>query len=73
MCLKGVNFVSVCLKVKKWTQTDTKVTFHPSSPENSFWYQMKGMAKIRHFYSGAMVLILRQLKDIGYFVFYVCT
>ena len=22
-----VHFVSVCLKVQKWTQTDTKVTF----------------------------------------------
>ena len=24
-----VYFVSVCLKVQKWTQTDIKVTFHP--------------------------------------------
>ena len=53
-----VHFVSVCLKVQKWRQTETKVTFHP--PENFFLSQMKGMAKIRLFYSGAMALILPQ-------------
>ena len=60
-------FVSVCSKmclcvlcVQKWTQTDTKVTFQPPTrpPENFFWSQMKDMAKIRLFYSGAMALIL---------------
>ena len=55
-----VHFVSVCLKVKKWTQTDTKVTLHPTHPPpgNFFWCQMKGMAKIRLFYSGDIALIL---------------
>ena len=66
--------VSVCLKVQNWTQTDTKVTFHPPPPpatqhppENFFWSQMKGMTKIRLLYSSAMALILRQLKDITHF------
>ena len=53
----------VCLSksFKKWTQTDTKVFFQPppSPPtRNFFWCQMKGLAKIRLFYSGAMALIL---------------
>ena len=43
-----VHFVSVCIKVQKWRQTETKVTFHP--PENFFLSQMKGMAKIRLFF-----------------------
>ena len=43
-----VHFVSVCLKVQNWTQTDAKVIFHP---------------KIRLIYSGAMVLILLRFKD----------
>ena len=61
-------FVSVCPKnLRKWTQTDTKVTFHhhpppppppTHPPENFFWSKMKGMAKIRLFYSGDMALIL---------------
>ena len=51
-----VHFVSVCLKVHKWRQTETKVTFHP--PENFFLSQMRGLANIRLFYSGAMALIL---------------
>ena len=63
-----VHFVSVCLKVQKWRQTETKVTFHP--PENFFLSQMKGMAKIRLFYSGAMALILPQWKNITLFVFF---
>ena len=35
LCVKKVSIlclVSVCLKVQKWTQTDTKVTFHPPPP-----------------------------------------
>ena len=55
----------VCVSkiLRKWTQTDTKVTFHPPPtthppPGNFFWSQMKGMAKIRLFYSGDMALIL---------------
>ena len=53
---KNIKF---CLKVQKWTQTDTNVTFHPTHPpENFFWCQMKGMAKIRLFYSCIKVLIL---------------
>ena len=32
VCRKGVPLVSVCLKVQKWTQTDTKATFHPTPP-----------------------------------------
>ena len=68
-----VNFVSVYLKVQKWTQTDTKVTLHPPPPPGNFyWCQMKGMANIRLFYSCAMVLILPWLKDIAHFVFYDC-
>ena len=59
--------MSVCIKVQKWRQTETKVTFRP--PENFFLSQMKGMAKIRLFYSGAMALILPQLKDIANFVY----
>ena len=56
---------------KKWTQTDTKVTFHPihHPQENLFWSQMRGMAKIRIFYSSAIALILPRLKDITHFVF----
>ena len=53
--------VRVSKSLKKWTQTDTKVTFHPPPthpPGNFFWSQMKGMAKIRLFYSGDMALIL---------------
>ena len=51
--------VCVSKSLRKWTQTDTKVTFHPPTPpENFFWSQMKGMAKIRLFYSGDMALIL---------------
>ena len=40
--------MSVYLKVQKWPQTDTKVTFHPT-PTNKeiFLCQMKGMAKIQ--------------------------
>ena len=59
VCQLDVCFVSVCLKVQKWTHTDTKVTFHPL-PENFFWSQIKGMAKIRLSYSGDMALILPQ-------------
>merc|ERR1711973_414346 len=33
---------------------------------------MKGMAKIRLFYSGDMALILPRKKDIAHFVFYDC-
>ena len=56
--------VCVSKSLRKWTQTDTKVTFHPPPtthhhpPENFFWSQMKGMAKIRLFYSSDMALIL---------------
>ena len=64
-----VHFVSVCLKVQKWRQTETKVIFHP--PENFFLSQMKGMAKIRLFYSGAMVLILPQWKNITHVIFHI--
>ena len=31
----------LCLCVQKWTETDTKVTFHPPT-RNFFWSQMKG-------------------------------
>ena len=43
---------------------------HPTRvpTENFFWYQMKGMAKIKLFYFGAMALILPRLKDITNFV-----
>jgi len=34
-----------------------------------FWSQMKGMAKIRLFYTGIIALILPLLKDITHFVF----
>ena len=68
-CQALCPFLCLCLCVskslRKWTQTDTKVTFHPPPttttthpPENFFWSQMKGMAKIRLFYSGDMALIL---------------
>ena len=52
--------VCVSKSLRKWTQTDTKVTLHPPTcpPENFFWSQMKGMAKIRLFYSGDMAFIL---------------
>ena len=62
-----VHFVSVCLKVQKWIQIDTKVTFHPTNqPENFFCCQMKGMAKIIFFlqYYG---IDFAQL--IGHFIF----
>ena len=70
--------VCVSKSLRKWTQTDTKVTFHQPDtchrhhhpPEKLFWSQMKGMAKIRLFYSGAMVLILPRFKDITHFVVY---
>ena len=64
-----VQFVSVCLKVKKCTQTVTKDTFHP--PENFFLCQKKGMDWIG-LDAGAMVLILPQLKDSTHFVCYDC-
>ena len=35
-----------------------------------FWSHMKGMAKVRLFYSSAMALILPQLKEIVHFVFF---
>merc|ERR1712173_105258 len=53
--------VCVSKSLRKWTQTDTKVTFHPPPTRKLFWSQMKGMAKIRLFYSGDMALILPQL------------
>ena len=60
-----VHFVSVCpcvLKFKNRHRLTLKSLFtrhrHPPPPENFFWSQMKGMAKIRHFYSGDMALIL---------------
>ena len=31
-----VHFVSVCLSVQKWTQTETKVTFHPPVHQKTF-------------------------------------
>ena len=73
-----VHFVAMCLKVQKWTLTDTKVTFPPTPTTHHlptrklFWCQMKGTAKILLFYSGAMALILTRLKDITHFVFYDC-
>ena len=71
--VSSVHFcVCVSKSLRKWTQTDTKVTFHPPPPppppENFFWSQMKGMAKIRLFYSSAMELIFPWLKDIINFV-----
>merc|ERR1712035_219133 len=39
-CRDTLPCKKVCLKVQKWRQTGTKVTFHP--PENLFWSQMKG-------------------------------
>ena len=46
--------VCVSKSLRKWTQTDPKVTFHPPPtttthhpPENFFWSYMKGSAKIR--------------------------
>ena len=66
-CQALCPFLCLCVCVskilRKWTQTDTKVTFHPPPtthppPGNFFWSQMKGMAKIRLFYSGDMALIL---------------
>ena len=75
-CQALCPFLCLCVYVsknlRKWTQTDTKVTFHPTHhppPGNFFWSQMKGMAKIKLFYSSAMALILPRLKDIAHFVF----
>ena len=67
-----VHFVSACLKGQKWIQTKTKVTFHQPPTRKLFWFQMKGMAKIRLFYFITMVLILPWLKDIAHLVFNVC-
>ena len=66
LCIFSSSVSILCLCVQKWTQTDTKVTFHPPTqpahptrpPENFFWSQMKGMAKIRLFYSNALAFIL---------------
>ena len=44
----------------------------PTSTVTFFWCQMKGMDKIRLYYSSAMELILPQLKDNVGFVFYDC-
>ena len=58
--------VTVCPKVEENGHTLTLkslFTHHPPPPpppENFFWSQMKGMAKIRLFYSGDMELILPQ-------------
>ena len=61
-CSVSSVYFCVCVSksLRKWTQTDTKVNFHPPTRplENFFWSQMKGVAKIRLFYSGAVALIL---------------
>ena len=51
----------------------TKFLLSLPHPHPSFLSQMKGMAKIRLFYSGVMALILPQLKDIANFVLKLCT
>ena len=37
VCQKGVHFVSLCLKVQKGTQTDTKVSHHPPTHHETFF------------------------------------
>ena len=61
-----VHFVSV---FKNGHRLTLKSLF-TRSPENFFWSQMKGIAKIRLFYSDIMVLILLPLKEIAHFLFY---
>ena len=61
LCVKKVSIlclVSVCLKVKNGHRLTLKSLFTHHPPENFFWSHMKGMAKIRLFYSGDMALIL---------------
>ena len=70
-CQALCPFLCLCLCVskslRKWTQTDTKVTFQPpSTPAHQpyfFWSHMKDMAKISFFYCKAMALTLPWLKD----------
>ena len=50
-----VNFVYVCLKDQKLTQTNTKVTLHPPPTSGKvFPPQMNGMVKYTVFYSSDM-------------------
>ena len=41
MCRKGVHFVSVCPEVQKWTQIETKVTFHPPTRHQKTFFGLK--------------------------------
>ena len=56
MCHVSMCHVSIS---QKWTQTDTKVTFHPDHPPTIklVLSQMKGYAKKTIFYSGTIALI----------------
>ena len=69
-----VFLLSLCLSLKVLrTQTDTIMGVPPpTTTENFFWSHMKDMTKIKLFYSGTMVLILPQLKDIVYLIFLEC-
>ena len=64
LCVHFCVCVSKSLRIGHRLTLNTKVTFHPPPPptthppENFFWSQMKGMVKIRLFYSGDMALIL---------------
>ena len=55
----------------KWTKTDTKVTFHPPPTMKLFLVSYERYGQINTFYSGAMALILPQLKDIINFALYI--
>ena len=41
-----VQFLSWCLKDKKWTHTETKDSFHPPTTMILLWSQIKGITKI---------------------------
>ena len=49
VCQKGVHFVSVCQKVQKNGHRLTLKSLFTRPPENFFWSQMKGMAKMGFF------------------------
>ena len=41
MLRENVHFVSVCPEVQKWTQIETKVTFHPPTRHQKTFFGLK--------------------------------
>ena len=65
------NFGSVCLKDKKWTQTNTKVTLHSPTTRKLLWVSNERYGQKNLFYFADIALILQELTLLFLFWLYV--